>query len=249
MPRPDEISPERLDALIDGEAPATGDEEALAGLMTELRASEGPSADLRARVSGITRPRQSAWSRAVRWMRNAGWAGRAMALAPVCVLIVGAVFAVSSINRDDAVVQSAAEERAAAPAPSAASGVAQGPLSQAEITVRLPEVSDLADVGRRVRQLASATRGRTVEETYRTTTEGAGGAGLVVVLDVPADRYDEARAALSELGSIASEETTYGSADAAAAAPPTAQEDRLADATKPADASAGARLTVTFITP
>lgn len=246
MPQRDDLSPERLDALVDGHEAggATPEEQPFAALMSELRGADGAPDELRARIGELVRRRETAFARLVRRMRETSWTQRALALAPACVLIVGAVFAVSSITGDEQrlVAEPPQAERSldstlAAPAPSAAGEAKQAPLSEATLSVRVADADAITAAGREARAIAAAQGGRTVNERYART--GGAPREAVLTLEVPADRYNDTRAALAKIGTISDEITAFRAEDAPQ---------------PPAEVSAGpssaptATITVTFTT-
>ena len=92
----DEMTPERLDAILDGRDPANDDEArdmlALAGALRE--AAPGAGADLRSRVRALPQPQPSG---RLRRLLNSGWRGRMLIAAPALSAIV-AVIAVGVIG-------------------------------------------------------------------------------------------------------------------------------------------------------
>jgi hypothetical protein len=248
MPQRDEISPERLDALVGdhGTTTPTPEEESFTALMSELRGADGASEELRARVREMVRSRESAGARLVRRLRETSWTQRALAFAPACVLVVGAVFAVSSITAGEqrVVAEAPQAERLsdstlAAPAPSAAGEAKQAPLSEATLSVIVANEDAITAAGREARTIAAAQGGRTVNEQYAR----AGGAprAAVLTLEVPADRYSDTRTALTKIGTISDEITAYRTEGAPQAPPPAADGSA-------APAAPTATITVTFTT-
>jgi hypothetical protein len=250
----DDLSPQRLDELLDGRAGARSpDEEALVALVSELRASEGPSPDLRARVRAVVAPPSAGRiSRLTRWVRGTSWTHRALALAPACVLVVGTVFAVSSLTDgggggDRLSAPGAVDERGApqlaAPVESAppASGAArdQAPLAQAALSLRVAGGEAIATAAGRTRDIAAANGGRTVRERYFRTARQPGRG--VITLEVPSTRYEETRTALEGIGTIFRETTDYGEQDGRAASP--------VDPVRAEPAPAMATITVTLVAP
>lgn len=248
----DDLSPQRLDDLLDGRAGARSpDEEALVALVSELRASEGPSPDLRARVRAVVAPPSAGISRLTRWVRGTSWTHRALALAPACVLVVGTVFAVSSLTDggggDRLGTPGAADERGApqlaAPAgsapPASTTTRDQAPLAQAALSLRVADGEAIATAAGRARDIAAANGGRTVRERYSRTARQPGRG--VITLEVPAARYEETRAALEGIGTIFRETTDYGEPDGRAASP--------VDPVRAEAAPAMATITVTLVAP
>jgi hypothetical protein len=242
MPQRDEISPERLDALVDGQGSESvgPEDQAFWVLMSELRASDEAPAELRARVRDIARPRETTLARLARRLRGTSWTQRALAFAPACVLVVGAVFAVSAITESN---DQQVAERLSATAPSSAAAAPQeeakqAPLAQATLTVRIETADTITAAGQKAREIAASLGGSTVEERY---SRPAGGPDTAVVtLAVPPERYADTRAALSRIGSISDEITAFGGAGSAAS-PPAAADS--ADVKPPTTT-----ITVTFTT-
>lgn len=250
----DDLSPQRLDELLDGRAGArSADEEALVALVSELRASEGPSADLHARVRDVVAPPSvGRISRLTRRLRGTSWTQRALALAPACVLVLGTVFAVSSLTDDGGIrdrlrATDAVEERAApqlaAPVESAppASGATrdQAPLVQATLSLRVAGGDAIASAARQARDIAAANGGRAVRERYVRSARRPGRA--VITLEVPSTRYEETRTALEGIGTIFRETTDYGEPDGKATSP--------ADPVRAEAPPAMATITVTLVAP
>jgi Domain of unknown function (DUF4349) len=242
MPQRDEISPERLDALVDGtdSESLAPDDQPFATLMSELRASEEAPADLRRRVRDMVQPRETARARLARRLRATSWTQRAIAFAPACVLVVGTVFAVSAISQDNEIQVA---ERLTQTTPSSATAAPQeeakqAPLAQATLTVRVENSDAITAAGAKAREIAASLGGSTVEERYSRTSGEPDTA--VVTLTVPPERYADTRAALSRIGSISDEVTAFGGADVAA--PPAAVAERSSAA------PAGTTITVTFTT-
>lgn len=252
MPQHDDLSPERLDALVDSREAGgtTPEEQPFAALMSELRGSEGAPDDVRTRVRELVRPRESAVARLVRRARKTSWTQRAVALAPACVLVVGTVFAVSSITSGGQPGLSEAGEREqverapdpalAAPIPPAAGEAKQAPLSEATLSVRVANADAIAAAGRAARAIAEAQGGRTVSEQYART--GGAPREAVVTIEVPADRYEGTRTALARIGTISDEITAFRAEDVTRA-PSTTGLDPSSPPNVPT-----ATITVTFTT-
>ena len=248
MPQRDDLSPEQLEALIDGHSPDVGDDAPFAALVSDLRATDEASPELRARVRDIVQPRKSLVGRMVERVRAMGFGQRALAFAPVAVLVVGVVFAVSSITRGSEPLQpvgsapSAAgsqEERLAAPAPVEDAAAPQAPLAKASLTIRVAGPSAVAAAGRRTRAIAAEKGGRTIRESYSRPAEGPQSASIT--LEVPPDQWNDTRTALSKLGEVSGESALFGAPDTAAS-PPAISDST--DGTPPT-----ATITVTFVTP
>lgn len=245
MPQRDDFSPERLDELIDG-PPATAGDDGFSDLISELRAAEGASPELQARVRTIVDPPKpvAVAGRLSRWLRGTSWTQRAMAFAPACVLLLGAVFTVSSItdgtpSADETPKELAAEqapETKAAPPPTAASPSAsdsvagQAGLSEASLTIRVAGPDAIAAAGRRAASIAVERGGRRLSETY-TETDGQPRTA-VVTIEVPAGRYDDVRTALAKIGPISKESTSFREVERNSARP--GDEGRLAAPGAPA---------------
>jgi hypothetical protein len=260
MPSRDDLSPERLDALIDGRAPGGDEEEALAALVSELRATDGAPSDLRARVRSIVRPQEvSGVRRLLADLRGTSWTRRAMALAPACVLVVGAVFAVTSIARDGGSDlrsgaapaatggQAATRDRESPGTPQTAVPVPpppeamldQGAVAQGALTIRVADRAAVSAAGLRAREIAAEMGGRAVRESYRQRAQGPSTA--TVTLQVPPERYAGTRAALAAIGTVVDE-----SADFADPTPSdTSRTERLEAPVTPGPAT----IRVTFVTP
>ena len=112
----DEMTPERLDAILDGREPATDDEAremlALAGALREAAPGAGP--DLRARVRALPQPQPVG---RLRRLFSNGWRGRMLIAAPALSAVVAAVIAVGVIR------SSSGNERTIAVAPTASPAV------------------------------------------------------------------------------------------------------------------------------
>ena len=114
----DEMTPERLDAILDGREPATDDEArdmlALAGALREAAPGGGP--DLRARVRALPQPQPVG---RLRRLFNSGWRGRMLVAAPVLSAVVAAVIAVGVIGGSSGDEGTIAVTPAASPAEAA----------------------------------------------------------------------------------------------------------------------------------
>lgn len=204
----DEMTPERLDAILDGRAAPTDDEArdmlALAGALREAAPGAGDS--LRARVRALPRPGPAGR------LRSSGWRGRALIAAPALSVVVAAVVAIGVIARspdgrsggsDSSQAQRLGRAAVEAAPPTSATPSAASPGSSrdaagapsAPVAIQiLPATLDarVADV----RDLVDAASGTILEETRQPTTPPS----VIVSITLPRDRSAEVLRAIVALG-------------------------------------------------
>lgn len=206
----DEMTPERLDAILDGrEPPADDTARDMLALAAALReAAPGAGADLRARVRALPQPQPVG---RLRRLLKSGWRGRMLVAAPALSAVIAAVIAVGVINRSpgdegtgaDSSLATQAERQKAGPAvpattpptagASTAAGVAADALA-APIPLHVaPATLDarLADV----RELVIDAGGTLGDPDRQTAPPGA-----LVSITVPSERSAEVFAAIADLG-------------------------------------------------
>lgn len=214
-----EMTPERLDAILDGRDAATDDDArdmlALAGALRE--ATPGAPDALRARLRTLRQPRPGWFVR----LRASGWRGRALVAAPALSAVAVAVIAFGVIGgspqgqpagADSSQAEQLSQSRgtsesapatgtrldAAKAAPDALSGALSAPVvvlvAPTTLTARLADV----------RSLVTAAGGTVAEEVPQPATP----AGVVVVLTLPQARRDEVLRAIVALGTDAAADVT-----------------------------------------
>jgi hypothetical protein len=208
MPSPDP-TPDRVDAILAGGPPRGPAEEGIAEVVTALRATDGASPALRARVAGM-----AAEDGAARAPRRR-WGARAMVLAPACALLAAGVVTVLQVTGGgDAPAGSASGVAADSVAPSAAAP--SRVLSAATVTVRVPR-GRLVATGARVRAVARSLGGGTSRERYLLRAGGAGTA--TIVLAIPPDQVATARGLVGRIGSVRASGLTFRGVAPSAASP------------------------------
>ncbi len=203
-----EMTPERLDAILDGRDAPTDDEArdmlALAGALRE--AVPGAGEGLRARVRALPQPQPAGRPR---WLRASGWRGRALIAAPAVFAAIAAVIAIGVIARSpdgrsggadssqadrlsQATIEAAPPSSTAQPAATdkpAQTGSLPDPvvvqIAPATITARIADV----------RRLVAAAGGRVVEEVQQQTTPS-----VLASITLPGERRAEVLQAVVALG-------------------------------------------------
>ena len=106
---PDDLTPERLDAILNGSEPPTSDAERdMLALAASLRdATPGAGDDLRDRVRAIAAPEPT--GREAR-QRGPGWRTRLLLIAPAIVTATAAVVVIAVVGGDDTARNQAARE-------------------------------------------------------------------------------------------------------------------------------------------
>jgi len=229
MTPPDDVTPERLEAILAGAEPRDDEERALAALVAETRALEpGAPGALRGRVmaraagEGGAEPSPAA-SRSrgpLAWLRGADGRRRLLVAAPLVAGIVALAIAIPALDDDggpegeprpaaDAAVQAAPEP----PAPEmAAPARAPGaPRVTPWIRVRVDDVDQLGRAGERamatVRRLGGFTsRSQSVVQNETGTHR--------LVFRVPAARARDAFTAFARLGTVTARRTDLGATPA-----------------------------------
>lgn len=216
----DGLTPERLDAILDGRDPATDDEArdmlALAGALRE--AVPGATDDLRARVRALPQPAPGG---RLRRLLNSGWRGRTLIAAPALTAVIAAVVAVGVLTRSESqdVAQSGAAHESltaaqrtsgttpenaiagSAPATSLAPAAPKAATGAADATVTEPIVirvarSTLVASAARVRTLVGDAGGSVVEEP---APPGQTTPVQLVSISVPSERSADVFAAIAAL--------------------------------------------------
>lgn len=209
MTRPAGVSPERLAELADGAPPGDAAERELMALMSEVRDLETTAPDaLRARVRTIAAGESEPGR--VRWWHE-GRRRLLVVAAPVAVGVVALAIAIPAMTggsgdtapagavsealQADSAAPAAPEaqaDSARAVAPSVAGSPAPGSPT-ARLRLEVGGAAALTDAVRRARAEVRTLGG--------TTVSAPGGAGVRrLVVRVPADRAEEALAALGRLG-------------------------------------------------
>ena len=217
----DDMTPERLDAILDGRAPATDDEAremlALAGALREAAPGAGP--DLRARVRALPQPQPVG---RLRRLFSNGWRGRMLIAAPALSAVVAAVIAVGVIR------SSSGDERTIAVAPTASSAetAAKAAITTtpsttsatppAAISPAIPDAAAATGADERLSapitlRVASGTLDARIADIRRLVVEAGGTIGLaqpqvappstVVAITLPAQRGADVLKAIADLGS------------------------------------------------
>jgi hypothetical protein len=208
----DEMTPERLEAILDGREPATDDEArdmlALAGALREAAPGAGP--DLRARVRALPQPQPVG---RLRRLFDNGWRGRMLIAAPALSAVVAVVIAVGVIGRspgDNTAVSGApAASSAEATATSTLSTTPAAPKSAtpqsagfsaaddahpvAPITLRIAPATLEARLAK-VRDIVAAAGG-----TSAAVDQGGQPPSSVVSITVPVERSADVLKAISGL--------------------------------------------------
>ncbi len=213
-----EMTPERLDAILDGRAAPTDDEArdmlALAGALREAVPSAGEG--LRERVRALSRPQPT---ERPRWLRASGWRGRILIGAPALSAVIAAVITVGVIARSpdgqsggsDALQAERASQttdetgplRLAVPPTAAPTASGQAAGTRVEpIVVQIPPATLDARVAE-VRQLVAAAGGTIVEEPRQTAPPR-----LLASITLPGQRRAEVLQAIAALGNGARNEAS-----------------------------------------
>ena len=219
-----DLTPERLDAILDGEVPATDDDARdMLALAAQLRAAV-PGADdtLRARVRTMPEahpPRVGT----VRRLLRSGWRGRMVVAAPALSAVLAAVIAVGVLSNSPGDSSSSADDtaRTGATALQGESAASSAPPSKPTT----PEAGydtatePLAAAGTRVLptdaltvEVPSTTLPDRVDDLRRLVTDAGGTVVLevspgipsatVATLDLPTDRVATTLTAIATLGSV-----------------------------------------------
>ena len=207
---PDDLTPERLDAILNGSEPAESDPERdMLALAASLRdGSPRAGGELRERVRAIAasgrEPRQ----------RGPGWRTRFLIAGPAVAMVVAAVVVIAVVGRDDpgtnrtslTTPQSALSGAVTTPvAPSAARSSADAeqavPSSTAPPAATVGPVIVRVDPGSLPRRLADAQRivaaaGGAVVVTRQTGRDPS----ALLAITLPADRVSGVLAKLTRLG-------------------------------------------------
>lgn len=217
----DEMTPERLDAILDGREPATDDEAremlALAGALREAAPGAGP--ELRARVRALPQPQPVG---RLRRLFSNGWRGRMLIAAPALSAVVAAVIAVGVIRSSSGQERTIAVAPAASPAETtrtAAITTTPSTKSATPPAVTSPAIPDAAAAtgadGRLsapiTLRVASGTLEARIADIRRLVVEAGGTIGLaqpqgappgtVVAITLPAGRGADVLGAIANLGS------------------------------------------------
>lgn len=218
----DELTPERLDAILDGREPATDDAArdvlALAAALRE--AAPGAGGALRARVHALPQPEPRG---RVRRLLAGGWRGRLLVAAPALSAVIVAAVAIGvlgqssgsdsariALEQRDATTQPANEAGDAVPpvsAPNAAAKTAdtRAALTTAPLVVRVAKdtlTARLADIRRLVQDAGGAVE----------TSPASPGPAALLTITVPGARSADILRAIVNLG--VAPETDALSADA-----------------------------------
>lgn len=226
----DELTPERLDAILDGrEAPTDDDARDMLALAAVLRdGAQGASDELRTRVRTLGQPQAPG---RLHRLLGTGRRGRVLIAAPALGAVLAAVIAIGVVardpgGRDDVAGESvtvqrtapspAADATASAPAPSGAqeSLGAQAAAGAAPVTVLVPPTTLSTREAELRRVVADA--GGTVTPTSG-ATKLSSPSEVVLSVTVPDAERDAVFAAIAALGSDATREAFAG----ALATPPT----------------------------
>jgi len=210
---PDDLTPERLDAILNGSEPATSDAERdMLSLAASLRdAAPHAGDDLRDRVRAIAAPAPT--GRETR-RRGPGWRTRLLIAAPALATVTAAVVVIAVVGGDDpvknqtsltsaesagaattttaqAAARSAADTVKVAPSPQAA----RPELGAGPITVRV-EPGTLQQRIADARRIVRAAGGTVNKATRQTSAEP----GALLEITLPPDRASAAIAKLVGLG-------------------------------------------------
>ena len=204
----DELTPERLDAILDGREPAIDDEArdvlALAAALRE--AAPGAGAALRARVHALPQPEPRG---RMRRLLARGWRGRLLVAAPALSAVIVAVVAIAVLGQSSDPERIALEQREATTQPGNTAGDAAPPasapstaakaadtgaaLATAPLVVRVEEetlAARLADIRRLVEDA-----GGTVE-----SSPASPGPAALLAITVPGARSADLLDAIVSLG-------------------------------------------------
>lgn len=215
-----EMTPERLDALLDGREAATDDAArdmlALAGALRE--ASPGAPDTLRARMRTLPQPPPGRLGR----LRASGWRGGVLVAAPALSAVAAALIAFGVIGGSpegqpggaERLSQSRTASEAASPTGTQSFGAAEAPPNAVQGALPTPMVVQVAPATLAarladLRSLVTAAGGTIVEEVPQPTAPP----GVMASLTLPEARRDEVLRAIVALG-------TGTAADATVPAPP-----------------------------
>ena len=210
----DDLTPERLDAILNGSEPATSDAERdMLALAASLRdGSPRAGDDLRDRVRAIGAPASAPLTR----QRGPGWRTRFLLAGPALATVVAAVVVIAVVGRDDPGT-SRTSLTTTQPAFSGASATTATPLGAARSAADAETVAPSStavqpaatagpviirvEPGTLARRLADARRivaaaGGTTVVTRQTT----GDPGVLLAIKLPPDRVSGALAELTRLG-------------------------------------------------
>lgn len=209
----DEMTPEGLDAILDGREPATDDEAremlALAGALREAAPGAGP--ELRARVRALPQPQPVG---RLRRLFGNGWRGRMLIVAPALSAVIAAVIAVGVIGRSPGDNKTVSGDRAASSAESVGTSTpsatpaapksatpSSAPFSAtnagdpaAPITLRIAPATLKARLAK-VRDIVAAAGG-----TTDAVDQGGQPPSSVVSITVPIERSADVLRAIADLG-------------------------------------------------
>jgi hypothetical protein len=217
----DEMTPERLDAILDGRQPATDDEAremlALAGALREAAPGAGP--DLRARVRALPQPQPVG---RLRRLFSSGWRGRMLIAAPALSAVAAAVIAVGVIRSSSGDERSIAVAPTASPAETArTAAITTLPSTNsapppAVLSPAIPDAAAATGADGRLSapitlRVASGTLEARIADIRRLVVEAGGTIGLeqpqvappgtVVAITLPVERGADVLKAVANLGS------------------------------------------------
>lgn len=219
-----DLTPERLDAILDGEVPATDDDARdMLALAAQLRAAV-PGADdtLRARVRALPAARPARLA-AVRRLLRSGWRGRLLVAAPALSAVLAGVIAVGVLTNTSHNTSSGADNAAGARATaqkSEAAATATLPPTTTTPTAEFsattvatpPSAADTSAAEALTIAVPAATLPARIDDLRRIVTDAGGTltstdrpgspAATVISLDLPTDRVASTLASIATLGTV-----------------------------------------------
>jgi hypothetical protein len=243
----EEMTPERLDAILDGSAAPTDDEARdMLALAARLRQASPPASDrLRERIRGMPQPHTAPVGR-LRRLLDRGWRGRMLVAAPALAAVVAVVVGISVLNgsSDPQVARNStdltieqtsagASDAAEATATRTSSATVPGQTSKTPPPTLAPPAADGVDVAPQLLTLRVALTTLTARVAdLRRLVENAGGTvsltdqqttppSTIASITVPQDRRT---AVFAEIANLGGNRTSSGYSrlfDQAAAAPAT----------------------------
>lgn len=212
---PDDLTPERLDAILNGSQPPTEDaDREMLALAAELRGS-APGADdeLRERVRAIA---AQAPERTGARRGNPGWRTRLLLTAPAVATVVAAIVVIAVVGGDSGTTHTdLASNSPTVTSTAAGSGVADSSAkSPSEAVQAAPSATPPASLsaGPVIVRVGAGTLARRVADAQRIVARAGGTAvvtpqatvrpGTLLTIKLPPARAAEATAELSALGEV-----------------------------------------------
>jgi hypothetical protein len=215
----DDLTPERLDAILDGSEPATDDADRdMLALAATLRGAAPPASDgLRARVRAIA-GETPAGGRSDR--RNPGWRARLLIAGPALATVVAAVVVIAVVGGDSGTNRTnLASGESTATAPTSGTGGADATARSSSDALKVAPSSApraAASAGPVILRVEGGTLQRRVAEARRIVTRAGGNVvatpqstaqptaqpGTLLTVTLPPERAAEAIAELGALGEV-----------------------------------------------